>query len=84
MVENYLNSLDANPVRINSLQTVFQRYFTDEDFEELQIQLYARIQDNQDAFHYPELLAWVFMQQKDYQRRSSPGARNRQTDAGKW
>ena len=66
MIENYLNSLDANPGRLNSLQTTFQRYLTEEDFTELQTQLYGRIQSQPEALHYPEFLSWVFIQKKDY------------------
>ena len=66
MVNQYLNSLDYNPARINQLKTMFQRYFSEGDFEELQRQLYTRIQRNDKAMHYPELLSWVFVQKKDY------------------
>jgi tetratricopeptide (TPR) repeat protein len=66
MIQSYLNSLDANPGRINNIQTTFQRFLLPEDYRELQRQLYARIQEKGDAIHYPELLAWVFIQNKDY------------------
>lgn len=66
MLENYLNALEANPGRLGTLQTTFQRYLTDEDYLELQTQLYGRISEDPDAMHYPELLAWVFIQKKDY------------------
>lgn len=66
MIEAYLTSLDANPGRLNSLQTLFQRYLAEEGFNELQAQLYSRMQENRDAVYYPELLAWVFIQRKDY------------------
>lgn len=66
MLEHYLNSLEANPGRVNSLKIIFQRYLSDEGYRELQTQLYARIQDNDDAIYYPELLTWVFVQKKDY------------------
>jgi len=38
----------------------------DEDYDELQTQLYDRIQDSPDATYFPELLSWVFVQRKDY------------------
>lgn len=66
MVEQYLNSLDANPERIDNVQTIFMRYLTPGDFTELQQQLYARIQLNEQAVHYPEMLVWLFLQKKDY------------------
>lgn len=66
MLESYLNSLASSPERLNSLKTVFQRYLTPEDYTELQTQLYARLQNDQDAVTYIELLTWVFIQRKDY------------------
>lgn len=66
MVENYLNSMSDNPGMLVTLQTIFQRYFSEKDFEELQAQLYTRIQEDQDAIYYVELLGWVFIQRKDY------------------
>ncbi len=66
MVENYLNSVDANPGQINSVKTIFQRYLTDEEFEELQKQLYTRIQDDPESERFPEMLQWVFEQKKDF------------------
>lgn len=66
MIENYLNSLDANAARMNSLQAIFQRYLTAEEFDELKAQLYTRIEDFPESIQYPELLSWVFIQNKDY------------------
>ncbi|MBK7871577.1 MAG: tetratricopeptide repeat protein [Saprospiraceae bacterium] len=66
MVESYLNAVDANPDRLGTIQTIFQRYFLPEDFVELQTQLYARLQKNENAAHFIELLTWVFIQRKDY------------------
>jgi len=66
MITYYLNSLDANPNRMNTIQTLFQRYLPEEDYPELQRQLYTRIQEDRNAMHYPELLTWVFIQSEDY------------------
>jgi len=66
MIEQYLNSLEANPERMGTLRTIFQRYLSEEDYQVLQTQLYARIQENRNALYYPELLTWVFIQRKDY------------------
>ena len=66
MIDSYLNSLAANPSRLNSMKTLFQRYLLDEDYTELQTQLYARIQENDKETYYPEMLTWVFIQKKDY------------------
>lgn len=66
MIENYLNSLSSAPTRLSSLQTIFQRYLSVEEFDELQAQLYSRIDASPDDIQYSELLAWVFIQRKDY------------------
>ncbi len=66
MIGSYLNSLENNPSRLNSMKTLFQRYLSDDDFIELQTQLYSRIQDDDKTVAYPELLIWVFIQKKDY------------------
>ncbi len=66
MVTQYLNSLEENPGRMEHLKVTFQRYFSDEEFEELQRQLYMRIQENDRDVFYPELLSWTFVQTKDY------------------
>ena len=67
MIENYLNSLEANPTRLNSIKSIFQRYLRSKDhFQELKKQLYTRVQEKEESIHNLELLAWVFIQQKDY------------------
>jgi len=67
MIEFYLNSLEENPGRKSSLQSIFQRNIVaEEDFLELQTQLYGRLQDNPDAVEMMEMLAWSFIQKKDY------------------
>ncbi len=66
MIEYYLNSVEANPRRLESLKAMFQRYLLPEDYRELQKQLYARIQEDRESLYYPELLTWVFIQSKDY------------------
>jgi tetratricopeptide (TPR) repeat protein len=66
MINSYLNSLAANPGRLTNLQTLFQRYLAEEDFAELQTQLYARIQEERESTHYAEMLTWVFIHKKDY------------------
>lgn len=66
MVENYLLSLEKTPSRLNTLKTIFQRFYTEEDFKELKIQLYEQINNKPEQTIYIELLAWVFIQNKDY------------------
>ena len=66
MIEYYLNSVAANPTRMSSIKTLFQRYLEEEDYQILQTQLYDRVQKDRDAIYYPEMLSWVFIQKKDY------------------
>lgn len=65
MMEYYLNSVDADPGRLPTIQTLLARYLAPSDFTELQTQLYSRIQTNENP-DYVELLAWSFIQRKDY------------------
>ena len=65
MIEYYLNSLDADPGRLTTIQTQLARYLPETDYTELQTQLYTRIQSSNSA-DYVELLAWSFVQRKDY------------------
>ena len=66
MIENYLNGIAYNPDKINSVKSHFQRYLIDSDYDELQAQLYNRIQEDPNSDYYPEMLAWAFIQKKDY------------------
>lgn len=65
MTEQYLNSLAADPGKLPTLQTIFARSLAPEDILELQTQLYARIQENENP-DFIELLAWSFVQRKDF------------------
>ncbi len=67
MVENFLNGLGSNPERLPTVQSQLQRYLgKEEEYLELQTQLYARIQEQPDALQFTELLQWIFIQNKDY------------------
>jgi tetratricopeptide (TPR) repeat protein len=65
MTEQYLNALESDPGKLPSLQTIFARTLGPDDLQELQSQLYARIQQNENP-DYIELLAWSFVQRKDF------------------
>lgn len=66
MIENYLYSLQANPERLAVIQTTLQRYLHHSDYDLLQAQLYNMMQDYPEADHFPEMLAWVFVQKRDF------------------
>lgn len=66
MIDSYLSSLIDKPDRINSIKSILQRYLSEDGYDELQAQLYDRIQAQPAVDLYPELLSWVFVQRKDY------------------
>lgn len=66
MIENYLVSIEADPNRLTRVKSILQRYLNEEDYLEVQKQLYTKIQEDADNPLYPELLSWVFIQRKDY------------------
>ncbi len=66
MITAYLNAIEYQENRMSSIQTIFQRFFSDKDYQELQSQLYQRVQSNTDIYAFNEMLAWVFIQRKDY------------------
>ncbi|HUR29903.1 MAG TPA: tetratricopeptide repeat protein [Saprospiraceae bacterium] len=68
MIEQYLYSLHANPDRLLNIQNLLQRTLQKEDYPELLTQLYVFIQDHPETDHFPEMLAWTFIQQKDYSK----------------
>lgn len=67
MITNYLRALQAQPQRMRIVQTYLQRTLDEEGLQEAKEQLYVLIQegDEKDST-YPEMLAWVFIQQDDY------------------
>jgi tetratricopeptide (TPR) repeat protein len=68
MIEQYLYSLQSSPDRLENIQNMLQRSLKAEDYNELLSQLYVFIQDNPETDYFPEMLAWTFMQQKDYSK----------------
>ncbi len=65
MVEYYLNAIAGDPNRLSTVQTLLARYLAAAEFGELQTQLYARIQADENP-NFVELLAWSFVQRKDF------------------
>lgn len=67
MISNYLATLKKQPKRLRTVQTYLQRSLDQDGLLEAQKQLYALIQEaDTKATTYPEMLAWVFVQRKDY------------------
>ncbi len=66
MIFYFLNAMENETARIDNVKLLLERYLAEEDWKELQIQLYDRLQSNQENLLYTELLAWVFIQKKDF------------------
>lgn len=66
MIHYFLNAVEAKSARTDNVQLLLQRYLRADDWDELQSQLYERLQDRPDNLLYSEMLAWVFIQRKDY------------------
>ncbi len=65
MIESYLNALGSDPGKLTIVQTRIAQSLSPADFDELQTQLYTRIQTDENP-DYVELLAWSFIQRKDF------------------
>ena len=66
MIYYFLNAMENETARIDNVKLLMERYLVEEDWKELQIQLYDRLQKHSDNLLYTELLAWVFIQKKDF------------------
>ena len=67
MIKYYLMTAEKEQNSRN-IQTSLQRYLSEDDYPELQKQLYQKIQEKTDIPHYGELLQWTFVQKKEYDK----------------
>ncbi|MBP6446155.1 MAG: tetratricopeptide repeat protein [Saprospiraceae bacterium] len=67
MIKYYLITAEKEPSS-NNIQTSLQRFLSVADYEELQKQLYQKIQEKATIPHYGELLQWTFTQKKEYDK----------------
>ncbi len=69
MIEYYIKATSNSPTQIERYKTLFQRNLSEEgDLEELRSQLYAMIQKHPENQTYPELLEWVYIEKKEFER----------------
>ncbi len=69
MLENYLDVVVDPNAKISSIQSNLHREIkTEEEFTLLKTALFTRIQDYPDNTNFPELLAWTYIQSKDYNK----------------
>ena len=66
MIKAYLYSLQVSSNRKTAIQSYFQKYLSEEEFDQLQVILYDFIDQYPDQTVYPELLEWYFISKKDY------------------
>ncbi len=71
-IKYYLYSLRTRPQNVNSIKSnfsaIFQKDGLEEGRNELKAKLYEEIQEFPDESVYPDLLQWVFEQERDYKK----------------
>lgn len=69
MIHYFLASTRATIERISSVQNYFDKYLLgDEQYEQLRKELYAKVQEDPESIFYPEMIEWVFIKSKKYDR----------------
>ena len=67
MMEAYLDYIIIQPNKEQMIKNEFQGFISMEKYrDDLMRQLYSRIQKQPDELIYPELLIWLFIQEKDF------------------
>lgn len=67
-IDYYLDVIIYQPQRESWIRTEFQKLLSQVKYRDhLEEQLYRKIQQNPDEIKYPELLAWLYIQEKDYE-----------------
>ncbi len=68
VIGSYLDYSVSEASNIRTVQSALQKIIKQDSYmEELQTQLYGRIQGAPNEIIYPELLTWTFIQQKDFE-----------------
>lgn len=69
MIIYFLQSPMAASNRISSVQNYFTQHLKNkEEFEILRKKLYEKVQEDPENIFYPEMIQWVFIQNKDYKK----------------
>lgn len=69
MISYFLKSQMARLDRISSVQNYFTQYFSSkDDYDILRKKLYEKVQESPDDVFYPEMIQWVFIQNKEYNK----------------
>ena len=67
MIKYYLITAEKEPSSVN-IQTSLGRFLSEDDYAELQKQLYQKSQEKSEIPHFGELLQWSFTQKKEYDK----------------
>lgn len=65
MIDAYLDALGSDPGKLSIVQTRLAQTLAPADYDELQTQLYTRIQSSENP-DFVEVLAWSFVQRRDF------------------
>lgn len=68
MINNYLLAIDQFRQNLDYLKQTLYKNLSEEDLKELQIQIFALMQEFPNEILYSELLEWSYIQQKDYKK----------------
>lgn len=68
MIGAYLDYLIVQPTKVQTVKNEFQKIIPIEKYKDaVESQLYQRIQSNPGELAFPQMLVWLFIQQKDYE-----------------
>lgn len=68
MIQYYLLCTDQFKNNLNFLFDTFERNLSEEEIQKLQAKLYERIQEEPEEMIFNEILAWTFINQKEYKK----------------
>lgn len=68
MINNYLLAIDQFRQNLDYLKQTLYKNLTEDDLKELQVQIFALMQEYPNELLYSELLEWSYIQQKDYKK----------------
>ncbi len=66
MIKYYLIALEENPTSLFTIKSNLTRFLPEAQYDELKEQLYDRLQSEDAPVSFQELLAWVFIQEKNF------------------
>jgi tetratricopeptide (TPR) repeat protein len=66
MMDNFILSVKNVPQRMTNVQASLQRVLAPADYTTLQTKLMEQAQSDESNMIWPEMLAWTFVQKKDY------------------